>query len=93
MLTRHLGGIGTAAPVALLGDRGYVGRTDSAELGESYRFLRMLEHRLQLQRLRRTHLFPADKDTDELRWLARAAGVRPARGKPESQVLLEEFAA
>ncbi|HEX6352987.1 bifunctional [glutamine synthetase] adenylyltransferase/[glutamine synthetase]-adenylyl-L-tyrosine phosphorylase [Actinophytocola sp.] len=81
----------TVDALALLGDRGYVGRTDSAELGESYRFLRMLEHRLQLQRLRRTHLFPADKDTDELRWLARAAGVKPARGKPESQVLLDEF--
>ena len=81
----------TVDALAMLGDRGYVGRNDAAELGESYRFLRMLEHRLQLQRLRRTHLFPADDDTDELRWLARAAGVKPARGKPESQVLLEEF--
>ncbi len=81
----------TVDALAMLGDRGYVGRTDAAELGESYRFLRTLEHRLQLQRLRRTHLFPADTDTDELRWLARAAGVRPARGKPESQVLLDEF--
>jgi glutamate-ammonia-ligase adenylyltransferase len=81
----------TVDALAQLGDRGYVGRTDSAELGESYRYLRMLEHRLQLQRLRRTHLFPADQATDELRWLARAAGVKPARGKPESQVLQEEF--
>jgi glutamate-ammonia-ligase adenylyltransferase len=81
----------TVDALAMLGDRGYVGRTDSAELGESYQFLRMLEHRLQLQRLRRTHLFPADQATDELRWLARAAGVKPARGKPESQVLLDEF--
>jgi glutamate-ammonia-ligase adenylyltransferase len=81
----------TVDALAMLGDRGYVGRTDAAELGESYRFLRTLEHRLQLQRLRRTHLFPADTDTDELRWLARAAGVKPARGKPESQVLLEDF--
>ena len=72
----------TVDALAMLGDRGYVGRTDAAELGESYRFLRMLEHRLQLQRLRRTHLFPADSETDELRWLARAAGVKPARGKP-----------
>lgn len=81
----------TVDALAMLGDRGYVGRTDAAELGDSYRFLRMLEHRLQLQRLRRTHLFPADKDIDDLRWLARAAGVKPARGKPESQVLLDEF--
>lgn len=81
----------TVDALAMLGDRGYVGRTDSAELADSYRFLRTLEHRLQLQRLRRTHLFPADHETDELRWLARAAGVKSARGKPESQVLLDEF--
>jgi [glutamine synthetase] adenylyltransferase / [glutamine synthetase]-adenylyl-L-tyrosine phosphorylase len=81
----------TVDALAMLGDRGYVGRTDAAELGESYRFLRKLEHRLQLQRLRRTHLFPADDETDELRWLARASGVKPARGKPESQVLLDEY--
>ncbi|MGB3438015.1 MAG: bifunctional [glutamine synthetase] adenylyltransferase/[glutamine synthetase]-adenylyl-L-tyrosine phosphorylase [Actinophytocola sp.] len=81
----------TVDALAMLGDRGYVGRTDAAELGESYRFLRTLEHRLQLQRLRRTHLFPADTDVVELRWLARAAGVKPARGKPEWQVLLEDF--
>ena len=81
----------TVDALAMLGDRGYVGRTDAAEMGESYRFLRTLEHRLQLQRLRRTHLFPADTDVDELRWLARAAGVKPARGKPEWQVLLEDF--
>jgi glutamate-ammonia-ligase adenylyltransferase len=81
----------TVDALAMLGDRGYVGRTDAAELADSYRFLRMLEHRLQLQRLRRTHLFPAEQDTGELRWLARAGGVKPARGKPESQVLLDEF--
>jgi len=81
----------TVDALAMLGDRGYVGRTDAAELGESYRFLRMLEHRLQLQRLRRTHLFPADNETDEQRWLARAAGIKPARGLPESKVLLEDF--
>jgi [glutamine synthetase] adenylyltransferase / [glutamine synthetase]-adenylyl-L-tyrosine phosphorylase len=81
----------TVDALSMLGDRGYVGRTDAAELGESYRFLRKLEHRLQLQRLRRTHLFPADTDLDELRWLARASGTKPARGKPESQVLLDEY--
>src|SRR5581483_4008810 len=32
---------------------------------------------LQLQRLRRTHLLPADSDTAAWRWLARAAGIRP----------------
>ena len=81
----------TMEALAALGVGGYVGRTDAAELGESYRFLRALEHRLQLQRLRRTHLFPAEDQTPELRWLARAAGIRPERGKSEAQMLLTEF--
>ena len=60
-----------------LSDGGYVGRDDGANLAASYRFLRLLEHRLQLQRMRRTHLLPAEDDTDALRWLARAAKLRP----------------
>ncbi|OLF06739.1 bifunctional [glutamine synthetase] adenylyltransferase/[glutamine synthetase]-adenylyl-L-tyrosine phosphorylase [Actinophytocola xanthii] len=81
----------TVDTLAALGAGGYVGRADAAELGESYRFLRLLEHRLQLRKLRRTHLFPADADTDDLRWLARAVGIRPDRGRGEGQVLLEEY--
>ncbi|WP_156754225.1 bifunctional [glutamine synthetase] adenylyltransferase/[glutamine synthetase]-adenylyl-L-tyrosine phosphorylase [Actinokineospora pegani] len=81
----------TVDALAALAAGGYVGRTDGAELAESYRFLRTLEHRLQLQRLRRTHLFPADDDTADLRWLARATGIGPDRGKSEAQVLLAEF--
>jgi [glutamine synthetase] adenylyltransferase / [glutamine synthetase]-adenylyl-L-tyrosine phosphorylase len=51
---------------------GYVGRDDSAQLSAAYRFLRTVEHRLQLHQLRRTHLLPtADID---LRRLARAMG-------------------
>ncbi|GLZ41655.1 bifunctional [glutamine synthetase] adenylyltransferase/[glutamine synthetase]-adenylyl-L-tyrosine phosphorylase [Actinokineospora sp. NBRC 105648] len=81
----------TVDALAALGSGGYVGRTDSAELAESYRFLRTLEHRLQLQRLRRTHLFPSDQETDELRWLARASGIGPERGRSAAQVLHAEF--
>jgi glutamate-ammonia-ligase adenylyltransferase len=53
---------------------GYVGRDDAARLASAYRFLRTVEHRLQLQQLRRTHLLPSD--ADGLRWLARAMGFR-----------------
>jgi glutamate-ammonia-ligase adenylyltransferase len=60
-----------------LAEGGYVGREDGANLAASYRFLRLLEHRLQLQRMRRTHLLPAPDDTDNRRWLARAARLRP----------------
>jgi glutamate-ammonia-ligase adenylyltransferase len=53
---------------------GYVGREDAARLDEAYRFLRSMEHRIQLYRLRRTHLVPkADAD---LRRLGRSLGLR-----------------
>ena len=71
--------------------RGYVGRDDGANLAASYRFLRLLEHRLQLQRMRRTHLLPAEDDTDALRWLARAAKLRPDGRHDAVGVLLEEW--
>ena len=81
----------TMDALAALGARGYVGRADASELGASYEFLRTVEHRLQLRRLRRTHLFPDSSDTTELRVLARAIGIRPARGRSEGEVLLAEF--
>ena len=55
---------------------GYVGREDARHLAEAYRWLRTVEHRLQLHRLRRTHLLPADDDLPAMRRLARAAGYR-----------------
>ncbi|MGW4116835.1 bifunctional [glutamine synthetase] adenylyltransferase/[glutamine synthetase]-adenylyl-L-tyrosine phosphorylase [Actinosynnema sp. NPDC004786] len=81
----------TTQALAALGRGGYVGRADAADFGRAYRFLRTLEHRLQLQRLLRTHLFPADDDAAGLRWLARAAGLQAEGGQSESQVLLAEF--
>ncbi|MFE2642226.1 bifunctional [glutamine synthetase] adenylyltransferase/[glutamine synthetase]-adenylyl-L-tyrosine phosphorylase [Streptomyces nigra] len=53
---------------------GYVGRTDAAQLDAAYRFLRSMEHRIQLYRLRRTHLVPED-DAD-LRRIGRSLGLR-----------------
>ena len=70
---------------------GYVGRDDGANLAASYRFLRLLEHRLQLQRMRRTHLLPERTDTDALRWLARAARIRPDGRHDVVGVLLAEW--
>ncbi|HEX6234202.1 MAG TPA: bifunctional [glutamine synthetase] adenylyltransferase/[glutamine synthetase]-adenylyl-L-tyrosine phosphorylase [Jiangellaceae bacterium] len=55
---------------------GYVGRADGAVLDQAYRFLRTLEHRIQLQRLRRTHVVPSQPE--QLRRLARALGLRHA---------------
>ncbi|WP_115686123.1 bifunctional [glutamine synthetase] adenylyltransferase/[glutamine synthetase]-adenylyl-L-tyrosine phosphorylase [Corynebacterium senegalense] len=56
---------------------GYVGRDDARQLIDAYSFLRLLEHRLQLQRFRRTHTLPAAEDKKARRWLARASGFAP----------------
>ena len=53
---------------------GYVGRGDAAALGNAYRFLRRVEHLIQLHRLRRTHLMPTGEE--DLRRLGRALGFR-----------------
>jgi len=63
---------GTLPALRALVDGGYVGRADGTALVDAYRFLRTVEHRLQLQRLRRTHLVP--DDPADLRWLAQAMG-------------------
>ena len=55
---------------------GYVGREDTDKLIRAYEFLRLLEHRLQLQRFKRTHQLPAADDEKRLRWLARTAGFQ-----------------
>ena len=55
---------------------GYVGREDARHLAEAYRWLRSVEHRLQLHRLRRTHLLPAADDQAGRRRLARSMGYR-----------------
>jgi [glutamine synthetase] adenylyltransferase / [glutamine synthetase]-adenylyl-L-tyrosine phosphorylase len=53
---------------------GFVGRADAAQLADAYRFLRTVEHRLQLADERRTHTIPAGEA--ERRWLARTMGER-----------------
>jgi glutamate-ammonia-ligase adenylyltransferase len=63
---------GTLPALGRLVEQGYIGRLEGAEFAEDYRFLRVLEHRIQLSRLRRTHLMPTD--ADGLRVLARASG-------------------
>jgi glutamate-ammonia-ligase adenylyltransferase len=64
----------TLPALAALAAGGYVGRVDAITLSAAYRFLRSVEHRLQLQRLRRTHVIPTEPFT--LRWLARSLGFR-----------------
>nr|NLD40360.1 bifunctional [glutamine synthetase] adenylyltransferase/[glutamine synthetase]-adenylyl-L-tyrosine phosphorylase [Actinomycetales bacterium] len=53
---------------------GYVGRDAAAELTECYQFLRALEHRIQFDRMRRSHTVPGRGE--ELRRLSRLLGVQ-----------------
>ena len=64
----------TLIALAELTKRGYVGRRDGAALEDAYEFLRTLEHRIQLFRLRRTHLMP--EDAESLRRIGRSMGYR-----------------
>jgi glutamate-ammonia-ligase adenylyltransferase len=64
----------TLDALAALAAGGYVGRSDAAQLEEAYRFLRSMEHRIQLYRLRRTHLVP-EAEEDQRR-LGRSLGLR-----------------
>ncbi len=80
----------TVDALAALGAGGYIGREDAANLTASYEFLRLLEHRLQLQRMRRTHTLPDPEDGAAMRWLARAAHVRPDGRTDAAGVLAAE---
>jgi [glutamine synthetase] adenylyltransferase / [glutamine synthetase]-adenylyl-L-tyrosine phosphorylase len=62
-------------------DGGYVGREDGKGFGLAYQFLRTLEHRIQLFRLRRTHVLPTAEE--DLRRLGRSFGY----GDPARQLL------
>jgi glutamate-ammonia-ligase adenylyltransferase len=81
----------TIDALTALGAGGYIGRDDSANLTASYEFLRLLEHRLQLQRLKRTHMLPNESDEESMRWLARAAHMRPDGQHDALGVLREEL--
>ncbi|HET9519115.1 MAG TPA: bifunctional [glutamine synthetase] adenylyltransferase/[glutamine synthetase]-adenylyl-L-tyrosine phosphorylase, partial [Actinoplanes sp.] len=69
---------GTVPALRALVTGGYVGREDGETLLRGYRFLRAVEHRLQLQHLRRTHTVP--KDPAAVRWLAASLGYTAMPG-------------
>jgi glutamate-ammonia-ligase adenylyltransferase len=65
--------VATLPALVALAAQGYIGRVEADEFARDYRFLRLLEHRLQLSRLSRTHLMP--RDPEAVRVLARATGL------------------
>jgi glutamate-ammonia-ligase adenylyltransferase len=72
----------TLDALAELASAGYLTATDGADLDEAYRFLRTVEHRVQLVDERQIHTVPAADDERER--LARVLGFR---GSPEGSAL------
>ena len=69
----------TLAALEEMSDSGYVGSDDADGLADAYRFLRRVEHALQLEDDQQTHTLPSDRD--ERRRIARVLGYR---GTPEA---------
>ncbi|PWH05643.1 bifunctional glutamine-synthetase adenylyltransferase/deadenyltransferase [Brachybacterium endophyticum] len=66
---------GTLPALERLGAGGFISRRHVVELDSAYRFLRTVEHRLQLHRMRRTQVLPTAEA--DLRRLARSVGLTP----------------
>jgi glutamate-ammonia-ligase adenylyltransferase len=64
----------TLGAIAALAAGSYIGRTEADAFSRHYRFLRLLEHRIQLSQMRRTHLMPQSESAR--RALARNFGTR-----------------
>ncbi len=63
----------TLRALAVLADEGYVAEADAEALAGAFRFLRTLEHRLQIVRDLQTHELPADRSARNT--LARSLGM------------------
>jgi glutamate-ammonia-ligase adenylyltransferase len=72
----------TLRALSTLAEEGYVARTDADELAGAYRFLRRIEHRLQIVRDLQTHDLPADHRA--LTTLARSLGLSDAGSLQDS---------
>jgi glutamate-ammonia-ligase adenylyltransferase len=71
----------TLPALAMLAAGGYVARQDAADLAGAYRFLRRVEHLLQLRHLRRTHTMPEEPEV--LRRIGRALRLAGAGQAPD----------
>ncbi|GEO95960.1 bifunctional [glutamine synthetase] adenylyltransferase/[glutamine synthetase]-adenylyl-L-tyrosine phosphorylase [Kocuria turfanensis] len=79
----------TTDSLSALSEGGYIGRRDSEQFAAHYRWLRLLEHRIQLFRMRRTHLMP--RAERELVTVARSLRGAADTARPSAESLLEEW--
>ena len=74
----------TLSAISALTSGGYIGRTEADAFSKHYRFLRLLEHRIQLSQMRRTHLMPSSEQ-------ARRSLARSLNLKQTSEQLIERW--
>ena len=79
----------TTTAIAALSSAGYIGRRDAQQFDQAYRFLRVLEHRIQLVQMRRTHLMPDDEAS--LKALAKSSASSLLETRPTAAALTEEW--
>ncbi|NHU84391.1 bifunctional [glutamine synthetase] adenylyltransferase/[glutamine synthetase]-adenylyl-L-tyrosine phosphorylase [Kocuria sp. JC486] len=81
----------TTQSLQALSDCGYIARKDAEQFNAHYRWLRLLEHRIQLFRLRRTHLMPTK--ATELSVIAHAVQPPDWEGphRPSGEALVEQW--
>lgn len=64
----------TMSAINALSAGGYIGRSEANVFASNYRFLRLLEHRIQMSQMRRTHLMPTSETAR--RSLARSVNLK-----------------
>lgn len=79
----------TVDSLAALTAVSYISRTDAEAFSRDYKKLRVLEHRIQLQQLRRTHLMP-EKDAEQ-RALARSILSPERNGTLSAEQMLKAW--
>lgn len=64
----------TIGAIDSLAAAGYISRLDAAKFSKHYRFLRLIEHRIQMSDMRRTHLMPTS--AAKVRAIARSVDIK-----------------
>ncbi|NJC22107.1 glutamate-ammonia-ligase adenylyltransferase [Arthrobacter pigmenti] len=79
----------TTSAIASLSSGGYIGRRDAQAFDQAYRYLRVLEHRIQLVHMRRTHLMPEDEAS--LKALAKSSASSLLETRPAAAGLTDQW--
>ncbi|REE03337.1 bifunctional [glutamine synthetase] adenylyltransferase/[glutamine synthetase]-adenylyl-L-tyrosine phosphorylase [Citricoccus muralis] len=78
----------TLDAIDALENNSYIGRSDAESFAGAYRYLRLLEHRIQLVHLRRTHLMP---DKQHALWVLARAAKGPGESGPSDAAALSSL--